>query len=117
MLKNFWILLPLLALIWHTPASFGEIRPSFIQDHCIWNATHIIVVTEGDKIDGIVEVTESWRGDLKVGASVTIPGLAEFAPDDKRVIRKGIHATFDKDEPAMKVTHVSGKRMILFLRK
>jgi hypothetical protein len=91
-------------------------RPSFIQDHCIWNATHIIVVTEGAKIDGIVEVTESWKGDLREGDSLTIPELAEFAPDNKRVIRKGIHATFEA-EPAMKVTHVSGKRIILFLRK
>jgi hypothetical protein len=116
MLKSLRILLPLLALIWHTPAAFGFISASFIQDHCIWNATHIVVVTEGEKIDGIVEVKESWRGDLEEGASITIPELAEFAPEEKRAIRKGIFATFE-EEPAMKVTHVTGKRMVLFLRK
>jgi hypothetical protein len=118
MLKNTRILLPLLALIGHTPAAFGFISASFIQDHCIWNATHIVVVTEGDKIDGIVEVKESWRGDLKEGASITIPELAEFAPEEKRAVRKGLSAILEEEqEPAMKVTHVTGKRMVLFLRK
>jgi hypothetical protein len=65
---------------------------------------------------GKVEVKECWKGDLKEGAIITIPELAEFAPEAKRAIAKSPFAD-PEDEPAMKVTHVSGKRMILFLRK
>jgi hypothetical protein len=68
------------------------------------------------RIDGKVEVQESWKGDLKEGARITIPELAEFAPEAKRAIGKRLFAHLD-EEPAMKVSHVTGKRMILFLRK
>src|ERR1700683_4478323 len=69
--------------------------PSFSLDGCAWEASHIIVVTAGDKIDGAVEVLESWKGDLKKGDRLSIPELAEFAPQKMR----GVSARwFDGDK-------------------
>src|SRR5262249_53146583 len=65
-------------------AAPAAIRPSFQLDSCAWAATHVIVVTEGARIDGVVEVLESWAGDLKKGDTITVPELAEFAPEAKR---------------------------------
>ena len=43
----------------------AEIQPSFSLDGCSWLATHVVVVTEGDRIDGKVTVLESWKGNLE----------------------------------------------------
>jgi hypothetical protein len=56
-------------------------------DKCAEYATHIVVVTEGDKIDGQLEVLDSWKGDLQVGEKLTIPELAEFAPLETRAVQ------------------------------
>jgi hypothetical protein len=91
---------------------FGWMLPSFRLDGCAWEATHIVVVTGGDKFDGCVKVVESWKGDLKRGDTITVPELAEFAPDKMRVISKGLFQK-DKDLPAS----VTCSRMVLFLIK
>lgn len=54
------------------------IRPSFMPEESSWRATDIVVVTEGKEIDGVVQVIETWKGELKPGSTLTIPELAEF---------------------------------------
>lgn len=102
--------LSLLVLTITSSASSAAIRPSFYADGCAWNATHIVVATEGEKIDGILTVIESWKGDLKKADTITVPELAAFADRKEREVKKGLFAD-DKPDP----THVSGSRMVLFL--
>ena len=63
-------------LILLTPCRvFGGVRTSFMLDYSSWHATDIVVVTSlGD--DGNFEVLESWKGDLRPGAIMSIPDLA-----------------------------------------
>jgi hypothetical protein len=101
-------------LVWAAwvPTAFGFLRPSFDLDDCGWHATHIVVVTEGEKIDGKVTVLESWRGNLRKGDRLDLPDLAEFANLDSRTISGPPFGGKPKpDEPK----HVTGSRMILFL--
>ena len=92
----------------------GLQAPSFDLDKCSWTASHIVVVTEGDKIDGDVEVLESWKGDLKKGDKLIIPELAAFAPEKERVVSPWLLR--DKLAPG-DATHVTCSRIILFLVK
>src|SRR6266508_1230362 len=69
----------------HSPVSAG-IRPSFGIEVCSWNATHIVVATEGKTIDGVFRVLESWRGDLNPGDTIKIPELASFKPRSSRAV-------------------------------
>ncbi len=99
-------------LLVSTADATAAIMPSFSYESCSWKATHVVVVSEGDKIDGEVEVLESWKGDLKKGDLVSVPELAAFAPDKERVVSKGMFGRDkDKDLPAS----VSCSRMVLFL--
>jgi hypothetical protein len=86
------------------------IGPSFDEDGCAWDATHVVVVTEGAAIDGAVEVLESWKGDLKRGDRLTVPELARFARRKARAVGK-LDDGGDDDRPA----RVTGARMALFL--
>jgi len=88
-----------------SPARAG-IRPSFYLDYSVWKATHIVLATEGDRIDGRFEVIESWKGDLEPGARVRVPELAVFADEGSRRIGTA------GDRAAR---HVTGARMVLFL--
>jgi hypothetical protein len=96
-------------VIW-TSRVLGEIQPSFHLDPCAWNATAIVVVTEGEAIDGKVDVLESWKGNLRRGEQITLAELAGFAPEASRSIAKGWHRN-DETVPAF----VTCSRMILFL--
>lgn len=89
------------------------IRPSFDLEGCSWNATHIVVATEGKTIDGVFRVLESWRGDLKVGDTITIPELASFGPPSARTVSD---FWFEKPKSGPR-TVVTGDRMILFLKQ
>lgn len=91
----------------------AETLPSFQLEWFAWQATHIVLVTEGEKIDGVVTVLESWRGDLKPGDTLNLPELAKFAPEDARqVIDPDPRPNASKNS-----TQVTGKRMVLFLCK
>jgi hypothetical protein len=94
--------------------SFALIRPSFQLEACTWEATHIVVVNQACKTDIEVEVLESWKGNLKKGDFITIPDLAEFIPEQTRVVK---HRRFWEDEDANLPTHVNGQRMVFFLIK
>lgn len=50
------------------------IRASFSLDRCSWNATHIALVKTIPK-DGVFSVVESWKGNLKPGDLLEVPGL------------------------------------------
>lgn len=95
-----------------TPSARAEIQPSFQLDLYAWNASHIVLATEGKKIDGLLEVLESWKGDCRPGEKLIIPELAAFEAEASRVVAKGL---FDRDNDAKRPTHVTGSKMILFL--
>jgi hypothetical protein len=104
------VLLPLLLLPAPATESFARSQPPFRFDAAVWEATHIVVVTEGEKIDGVVEVLESWKGDLRKGERITVPALAAFASAKMRVIWKR-RCREDTGPPAA----VTCSRMVLFL--
>lgn len=71
---NFYILL---LLILGTTVAHAEIGPEFRLDLATWDASDIVVATEGDKIDGILQVQETWKGGLNVGQDIEIPEIAK----------------------------------------
>lgn len=92
--------------------AMAEIRPSFHLEDLAFEATHVVVVTEGERIDGVVEVVEAWIGDLRPGARLELPALADFASDEARTLSTRFGPVEDGD-PEM----VDGSRMVLFLVK
>ena len=88
-------------------------RPSFIFDYSVCKATHIVLATEGQSIDGRMKVLESWKGDMSPGSTMLLPELAEFADEEQR----RIHWWGLDDLPEPYVRFVTGSRMMLFLVK
>ena len=111
-MRMFRLLVPLVSLCCCPAVAFAAKRPSFHLDACAWAASDIVVVTEGLRIDGVVEVQETWKGDLKSGARLTIPELAAFAADDTRTISRGFSGQ-EADRPA----RVTCTHIVLFLIK
>ena len=101
-----------LLLLAAAPAARAGIRPSFSLEYCSWNATHVLVATEGEKIDGDLTVLESWKGDLAPGEAVHVPGLAAFREKSSRLVNKPFG-----DGTAAPPLYVTGDRMVLFLRQ
>jgi hypothetical protein len=52
----------------------ASIRPSFDLDDCSWRATHVLLV-KTTSTDDVFSVVKSWKGDLKPGDSLKVPGL------------------------------------------
>src|SRR5262245_24105172 len=104
--------LPMLAWAVCAPAAVAGIRPSFYLDGCGWEATHVVVVDLGEKIDGKAVVLEPWKGDLRKGDRLNLPGLAAFADPKTRALGKPLVGDPPPDGP----TQVSGRRVVLFLR-
>lgn len=75
--------------------------PDFDLLECAWRASHVVLATEGRRIDGRLTVIESWVGALPPGAPLDLPRLAAFAPRAGRRAGDGIV--------------VSGARVLLFL--
>lgn len=90
--------------------SNAGIRPSFSLDYCSWNATDIVVATEGREIDGNFTVLESLKGDFYNGETISISELSSFQSESSR----SINQTWINVEP---LKYVTGSRMILFLKK
>src|SRR5260370_31449219 len=80
--------LVLLFVLAAAPSALGRFQPSFHLDSCVWDATHIVIVTQADKTDIAGEVVDSLKGDLKKGDRITIPDLAEFAVESEQAIKK-----------------------------
>jgi hypothetical protein len=92
--------------------SSAETLPSFVLRYLACQATHIVKADEGQEIDGVVRVIESWKGDLEKGVTITIPELLAFNNTESRTI----DTTWlrNKDEfPRI----LSGLQMILFLKE
>lgn len=100
--------LQLLMLVTFVFEASGAIRPSFNHNFSVVKATHIVVATEGKTIDGILQILESWKGDLSNGETIIIPELAQFASEESRMIHQ-----WDRKKTRL----VTGTRMILFLVK
>ncbi len=96
-----------------TPAS-AAILPSFHLDSSVCKATHIVLATEGDIIDGRLRVIESWKGDLEQDTEVVLPELADFADAESRRVR---YWGQRPDLPAPYVRAVTGSKIVLFLIK
>lgn len=85
--------------------------PSFFVDASAWKATHILVVSEGEKLDGRCVVLESWKGDLETNSAVFIPELAAFEAQETREIKRW------PNKPEASPSYVSCARMVLFLKR
>ena len=107
-------LLVLLSLLAST--AWAKPLPSFDLWDVSWQATHILVVTEGERIDGNVEVLASWKGDLPEGTVLRIPYLAVYKDPSRRVTAPWWwERTEGPDQPPS--SSVTGSRMVLFLRE
>jgi len=91
--------------------TLAAIRPSFSLDSSSWHATHILLASEGEQIDGRLAVLESWKGDLSPGDLIYLPELASFNSRESRRISAGLGTNMEGP-----VAHVTGSRIILFLR-
>jgi hypothetical protein len=102
-------------------ALFVMTFPSFAKSHltidvkAIANlASDVVVVTEGDTIDGQLTILETWKGKLKVGDKLSIPEFQDFKEKTTCEVKWEINiAIRGKDDPL----YVTCSRMILFLQK
>jgi len=85
-------------------------------DDCAWVATHIVIVTEGEQIDGVVSVLESWQGDLRPGDVLVIPELERFKSEESRRVKVMDIANYLEEPQEGSLKFVSGSRIVLFLR-
>ncbi len=92
---------------------YAGIRPSFALDYCAWNATDIVVATEGEEIDGNFTVLETLKGELYTNQLISVPELALFKSEQSRLVNDGFPGEVNNNPPR----YVSGKKMILFLKK
>jgi len=95
------------------------IRASFSLDRCSWNATHIVLVQTIPK-DGVFSVVESWKGTLKPGDLLEVPGLKpnkDAVPISSYPKPPGFESE-DKEGISEQIPRQPvGSRMILFLKK
>ncbi len=91
--------------------SYAEIGPSFELGYSTWHASDIFIASEGAVYDGTVTVTAVWDGDLSVGDSVFVPGLAEFTSEESRTL----HPAWGSENKESRV--ISPEKLILFLRR
>lgn len=79
----------------------------------IATSSHILVVTEGDKVDGVVFVLDSWKGDVPKGELLKLDRhLCGRATTGQRIYdpREDLLG-----EPRTHPTRVTCSRMLLFL--
>ncbi len=86
------------------------VLPSFQVEEAAWSSTHIVVVSEGEALDGVVKVLEVWKGKMKKGIEIEVPGLKSYSNVGLRTVH-----SFGNAKPTGTV--LDGKRIILFLKK
>ncbi|MGC6458469.1 MAG: hypothetical protein ACON4R_08850 [Akkermansiaceae bacterium] len=114
-----------------TVAAFGGPQPgapsywyvAFNLERQAWHATDILIVNEGEKIDGKVMVEEVLHGSKAVGEKLEFPGLVKLAdpkerttyvPDPNAV--RAIHtAPFPEPTRGFKPKVIPGSQIVLFL--
>src|SRR5262249_38245057 len=96
------------------PAARAALLPCFHAPSASWDASHIVLVTEEEWEEGVpvMRVEESWKGDLLPGDRLRLPFLVPLAAKSSREIWQGWGRRQAPDGP----THVSGSRLVLFLR-
>src|ERR1043166_9413250 len=87
--------------------------PSFSPHYCSWIAEEIVIVTEGDVVDGDLIVLESWKGDLRQGDKVVLPELAIFATEESRKLKYFP----GRKQPTGAPKFVTGTRMVFFAKR
>src|SRR5215208_5414545 len=67
---------------------------------CAQHASQVVVVTEGNSIDGQLTVLESWKGNLKPGDKLSFPELQSFQAKSARLVKYDISiVVLEKDTP------------------
>lgn len=111
-MMKIWQSFILLILLGCHSQAFAAIRPSFLLEDSAWNATEIVVATEGVAIDGKLQILEVWKGGLRIGGNLSVSEMAAFAPESKRAVSTVFEQKNEK--PAV---YVTGSRLVLFLKK
>jgi hypothetical protein len=114
MLRTCWSLI--LLAVFSQPSSAG-IRPSFEADSEAWRSTDVVLVLTSSN-DGVFEVNETWKGNLRAGERIVVPKLIPTAhsipisryPDSWPDTLKSTVTELVPREP-------EGSRMVLFLRR
>jgi len=107
------VLLAMLLLLTASTAH-GRIAASFHLDMSAWEATDIVVASEGEAIDGTFTVTEVWAGELKVGDTLRLPSMAEFKTEESRTVKPFWGVKPKAGEPPQVL---SADRVVLFLKR
>lgn len=98
--------------------ALGYPAPSFSLEDAAPRATHIVVATEGDEIDGKLTVIECWKGNLKAQDVILVPQMKAWSRVAEREVL-GEMAGFYKAMYPKRVerlpSHVSCKKVVLFL--
>lgn len=87
----------------------AEILPSFDHNQLAEKSDHVVLVTEGDSIDGQLTVLASYKGDIPVGSEISLSSLRVFADRNHRKIEP----LFGQAKPWH--AEISCRLMILFL--
>jgi len=98
----------------------GYPAPTFSIEDAAPRATHIVVATEGDKIDGNLTIIESWKGDLKTNEVINVPEMKAWSRVEARRVLGDYQRLYRALNPQLVErlpTHVSCKRVVLFLIK
>ncbi len=85
----------------------AEEYPTFAPGMHIRRATDVAVVSEGEAMDGTVEVLDVWRGGLEVGSQVRVGGLAAFVAGPEATLHRG----------GRELGRANFQRLILFLSR
>ena len=91
---------------------FAGIRPSFSLEYSSWEATDIVIASEGAIIDGNLVILEALKGGLLPKEVIFVPELAKFRSLVSRLVKVPFGMTRGETPQ-----YVSGRRMILFLKK
>ncbi len=110
--KNMKILLTLILVT----ASAGHLLAArgggFWHKGLAERSTEIVLVTEGLKIDGVVTVLATYKGDIGVGTTVNLPALTKYSDSKNRVTASAFWAKRINNPEHSEVTCST---MILFL--
>ena len=93
-------------LMFALPVFAGK-RPNFYLNRSLEHATDVLLVDEGEVIDGRVVVRQVWRGESKVGDTLELPDLAVMAEPEMRTTGPW----WDSEDRAP----IVGKHLIVFL--
>ena len=95
-----------------TLSGWAGLAATFHLEWSCWYSSDVVVVDEGETIDGRVKVLEVWRGPLQSGHEIFIPELAAYSSQSSRQINPNFLSPDQLPSPPW----VTGRRMILFLR-